>query len=374
VTVNWRNEESHWLINPALQPKLEDKKKIEAEFISRFPGHIWLATSGTSSEGDIIAKFVGLPKKALIVSAGAVNAHIKSDCSDIWAQALPEFHVGGLSIRARAHLTGAEIVPALGINEKWDAQIYCNRVKDSKATLSSLVPAQVYDLVRQGLKSPPTLRNIFVGGASINSGLYQKALSLGWKLLPTYGLTECGSQVATASSGETQHSARLEILPHIRVQVGKSGLLGFKGLSLFTGYLIIKKDKVYFEDPKKEGLFISEDCGAINDGYLIVSGRSSDFIKIGGEGVYLNRLREKLKDIMLKLNFSGDAELEARSDQRLGKTVHLYTAGDRTLEDELVDSFNKEVMPFERIREVHHVSSLNRTPLKGIMDLKKVLQ
>ena len=37
------------------------------------------------------------------------------------------------------------------------------------------------------------------GGGALDPSLYKQARDLGWPLLPSYGLTECGSQVATAS-------------------------------------------------------------------------------------------------------------------------------------------------------------------------------
>ena len=64
---------------------------------------------------------------------------------------------------------------------------------------SSLVPAQVLDLVRAGLRPPPVLRAIVVGGGAISAELYRDARALGWPVLPSYGMTECCSQIATAT-------------------------------------------------------------------------------------------------------------------------------------------------------------------------------
>jgi O-succinylbenzoic acid--CoA ligase len=88
---------------------------------------------------------------------------------------------------------------------------------------------------------------------------------------------------------------------------------------------------------------------------LRVSGRAGDFVKIGGESVDLTRLDHILAEI------TADAAVVAVADERLGFTIHLaVAAGDA---DEIVAQFNERVLPFERVREVHRVRTIPRSPL-----------
>ena len=96
--------------------------------------HVFVATSGSTGE----IKLVALSKRAILASAAAVNERLKVTSRDIWAAVLPPFHVGGLGVYARCHLAGARALPM-----PWDARAFA----ESEATIASLVPAQVRDLI-----------------------------------------------------------------------------------------------------------------------------------------------------------------------------------------------------------------------------------
>src|SRR5207244_12310235 len=103
--------------------------------VAPLPGHVLVATSGTT--GDV--KLVALSKEAILASAAAVNTRLGARRGDVWCCVLPTFHVGGLGIHARAHLTGSRV-----IGMAWDPHAFAR----TEATLASLVSAQVHDLVR----------------------------------------------------------------------------------------------------------------------------------------------------------------------------------------------------------------------------------
>ena len=81
---------------------------------------------------------------------------------DVWCAVLPDFHVGGLGIQARAHLSGARVVPM-----DWSPRA----LAASESTIVSLVPAQVHDLVEAGVPPPARLRAVLVGGGGLDAGL-----------------------------------------------------------------------------------------------------------------------------------------------------------------------------------------------------------
>lgn len=302
--------------------------------------HVWVATSGTSGA----LKLVALSKDALLSSAAAVNAHLDAQPSDTWSRVLPPFHVGGIGIAARAHLTGSRVEVF-----DWDP----HRFARGGFTLSSLVPAQVCDLVAAKLRAPAGLRAIVVGGGSLPDDLYADGRELGWPLLPSYGLSEAASQVATATLG----SPELRILSHLRVRI-EDGRVALSGGSLLTGYSHFDRDgRAAFIDPKIDGWFVTEDHGEVEGSVLRVYGRSGDFVKIGGESVDLGRLDRVLDAVRGPV----DAAIVAVPDHRLGHVIHLATiAADA---QSMVEAFNSRVLPFERIRAVHRVDSIPRTSL-----------
>ena len=169
------------------------------------------------------------------VGGGGEPAPGRDARRDVWAHALPVFHVGGLGILARAHLAGARVVAA--IQKRWDPAAFLEAVEPSGATLSALVPSQLHDLVEAGLESPPSLRAVVIGGARLEPSLYRAARQRGWPCLPSYGLTETCSQVATASlaslSGDV-HPERLPVLGHAEIRADDDERLSIRAASLLT--------------------------------------------------------------------------------------------------------------------------------------------
>jgi O-succinylbenzoic acid--CoA ligase len=328
VDIDWLSAQSHVLLNPRMPE--EERQRLES-FVIDLPGHVWLSTSGTSGA----LKLVALSKDALLASAAAVNRHLDSDANDVWGNVLPAFHVGGLGIYARAFLSGARIVSTIG----------------EGVTLASLVPAQVVDLVRSRQTAPRSMRAIVVGGGALSEELYRDARALGWPLLPSYGLTECCSQVATAKGD----SPELLLLDHVEARIEADGRLALRSDALLTGYATENG----FSDPKIDGWFITEDVATIDGRSLRVQGRSGDFVKIGGESVDLSRLDRILASL------GADAAVVAIPDDRLGHVIALAVAsGDA---DAIAAAFNARVLPFERARSVRRVAEIPRTPLGKIV-------
>jgi O-succinylbenzoic acid--CoA ligase len=330
--IEWTGNRTHVLLNPRLP--LEDQERLERRGRSaRLPGHIILATSGSTGA----LKLVALSKEAVLASAAAVNERLEATASDVWCCVLPMFHVGGLGIHARAHLSGARVMTM-----PWTPQAFAM----TDATLASLVPAQVHDLVKLGLTPPSRLRAVLVGGGAIHADLNDSARALGWPVLPSYGMSECSSTIAVCDV----------LLSHMRARVEADRRLAFAGPSLFTGYIT---DRGTF-DPKVGGWFISDDVGEVDGREIRVLGRRGDFIKIGGESVDLARLDRILDSVRGGV----DAAIIAVSDDRLGNVIHIATTVDAP---EVIDEFNARVMPFERIRCSHRVRSIPRSSLGKLL-------
>jgi O-succinylbenzoic acid--CoA ligase len=342
--MDWHSNETHILLNPRYSQKEREEYQ---KSLPNIPGHIWLATSGTSG----FTKFVALSKKAILTSAAGVNRHLQSNSSDVWLNPLPEFHVGGLGIKARSFLSGASVVSC----EAWEPVHFNEQLHAHKITLTALVPTQLFDLVMKKLQPPTSLRAVIIGGGALDETLYDHAKSLGWPILPSYGLTECSSQVATATTASKQ----LQLLPHIKVKI-EEGFICIQSDALLTTYAKVDERGVTVEDPKVDGWFRTEDRGVLEGNVLKVLGRNSDFVKIGGESVDLLQLDALLNKIKMEMGIADDMVLMAANDTRLGKVIHLMTTEKN---DRLVKSFNEQVLPFARIRQVLVKDKIPRTSL-----------
>lgn len=360
--IDWTSSESIVLINPRA-PETDRHQSIAIEkFLKDLKEHFAIATSGTSGK----LKWTALAKSAVLSSAAAVNRHLESTKYDMWLNPLPLFHVGGLGILARSHLSGSGCVNCTFPAGKWSAESFLSDVKKTNATLTSLVPSHVFDLVKNQMTSPGCLRAVVVGGGALSHELYRSATQLGWKLLPSYGLTECASQVATAALGswEKGEYPQLEPLDHVELKISAHSNLLIKSQALLSGYIEMGTNGYFLNDPKVDEWLLTEDIATLIDGKIIKIGRANGFIKTGGESVDMNRLEGILQQVMLESKHAGDAVLIPVDDQRLGYVIGLKA----TLEmhknlEVVIEAYNARVFPYERIRSVEVVESISRTAL-----------
>lgn len=365
--INWKSKESRLLLNPRMPEHQLQRLQSAFEKLNHFPDHIWICTSGSTRNDPDELKLAGLSRDAVLFSAQTVNKHLESDSSDIWINPLPFFHVGGLGIDARAFLSGAKVIP---FTEKWDPQLFYNTIIENRATLSALVPTQIFDLVQADLTAPAHLKAIIIGGGALSKDLYHRARKLKWPLLPSYGMTECCSQIATASLNSLNASQfpRLQILPHVLLTADQEQLLSIRSKSLLTTYVMSNLKELRIFDPKEKGVLKTEDMGIIEGNQLTVIGRKHDFVKIGGESVHLTRLEKLLEAAKLKTHFNFDAAIIAKADERLGHIIQLKTsAKEQKHVDALLQAYHAEVLPFERVREVLLDSEIKRSALGKLL-------
>lgn len=345
----WSTTDTHRFLNPGIP----EYQALIATSLPDLSAHIWLTTSGTTS-----LKWVALSKQAFLTSAQAVNDHLEVAPTDIWLNALPTFHVGGLSIYARAYLSASNVIEYRG---KWDAQAFYQQA--AEATLTALVPTQLYDLIQLQLPSPPSLRAVIIGGARLDAALYQKAKSLNWPVIPSFGMTECASQIATG----TPQDPRLKILPHVELKITQDGLVALRSPSLLTGYF-----SQTWEDPKQDGWLITQDLGHLEVGYFIPEGRANDVVKIGGELINIHLLEEKLDQLKASLGVTAETALYTIPDERMGLRLELaHNENSIVFLQELIEHFNKQVIPLARIQSHRFLPVLPRNALGKL--LRRVL-
>ena len=271
-----------------------------------FPNHHFFKTSGSSG----VEKWVALSTEALEWSARTVNEALRIGRSDVLGLALPEIHVGGYGVVKRAQLAGARLARYQG---KWDAGRFSKWCGEEGVTVSSLVPTQVHDLVKAGVRGGDRLRVIVVGGGVFEEDLKESARELGWPVVPSYGMTETASQVATGDG--------LPLLPGWEARV-LDGRLALRGGGLLTAVLFREGEGFVARDPKVEGWYLTNDRVELNGRSLRVLGRSDRLVKILGELVDLEGVEHFWQQWL-----GGGAAVVAQDDERRGVTLHLFHEG-----------------------------------------------
>lgn len=321
-------------------------------------------TSGTTSN----KKFVLHDFNAVVSSCESVNAWVKSKSEDRFLAPISIYHMGGFSVLARSYFAQA-MKPT--ILNKWSLEEFIKIVNLESITVTSMVPSQIYEIVQNKIKSPKSLKTVFVGGAALDVDLYTEAKKLGWPLIKTFGSSEACSQIFSDN----------QLLPHWKVMVDEDQRLQIKGPSLYKGYLFLKESTVsaeaqakniikqtvkFAETPKNDrGYFSTEDMVDIQDHQLIsFKGRINDYVKINSTLVHLEVLRKSFYQFCLQHDI--DAEkviLSVNEDSKNG--LHLVAYTELSLKDLVfkLEVWNHNKPSAHVIRGVYLILQIPRTDL-----------
>lgn len=263
----WHSESS-WL--------MESGRAVE---ISAMPWpSVVFATSGSTGK----PRYIALAKDSLRLSAQCVNDHCHVDADSVWGLCLPWWHVGGFGVLARAFERGAGFSV---FSQRWNASDAAAWLASANVTHLSLVPTQVHDLVASGLKAPPTLRVVIVGGGRLDQDLGEKARALGWPVLASYGMTEAGSQIATQHLDSLDAPFCMEplpILPCWQSRATEEGIIEISGPVLFHGECHREGDFWHYQ-PRHGDWYQTQDCGEVIDHRILITHRADSLVKVMGE-------------------------------------------------------------------------------------------
>jgi o-succinylbenzoate---CoA ligase len=229
---------------PAEQARLHDRHDLDAPAIV-------VHTSGTSG----VPKAVELTYGNWLWSALGSAVALGLDPAERWLCALPLSHVGGLSVVVRSVIYGTTAL----VHERFDTdRVLAALAASDGPTIVSLVPTTLQRLLDAGLREPPALRWVLLGGAPAPPALHGRAAAAGVPVAATYGLTEACSQVTTLGAP----------LFCTRVRLATDGEIVVSGPTTAGGVVH------------------TGDLGEwSSDGALRIVGRKADTIISGGENV-----------------------------------------------------------------------------------------
>ena len=318
------------------------------------PGLVFFRTSGSTGT----PKWIGLSRRALLVSAAAVNRHLDVTTSSCWALSLPVDHVGGFGVAARVFESGCRLAE---FGRKWNAAEFAAWLAAAGATHLSLVPTQVHDLVAAGLRAPESLRAIVVGGGVLAEATGRAARELGWPVLASYGMTETCSQVATQSLellDSSYHSLPIALLPCWEAKIGDDGRIMLKGEALFSGMLVSGEDGWKYEERRSEW-HLTSDSGRLEGRDLFLTGRADAQVKILGELVDPVAVEAEL----LALSSRNDFVVVAVPDVRAGNRLVLVHENDGAGFAEVLAAYHSTCPGFRRISACLPIDRIPRSPL-----------
>lgn len=329
-------------------PHLQEEARQLVEKHHELSGYLF-ATSGTTGTPQWILH----SQEGLDWCARTVNDHFECTAQDIWGLALPLFHVGGYCLTHRARMAGGKVTTLEG---RWQPNMFRQWLEREKVSIVSLVPTQVFDLVREKLTPPPNLRLALVGGEHLPAATFEKASELGWPLRSSYGMTETAGLIAASGLGNQE----LQPLPGWTLACDQAGLLTIDGPSLFQGHL---SDHEFLPAPRP---FTTRDLVEKEGNTLRILGRSDDQVKILGELVDLASLRQELAAEFPDWR----STVLAIPEERRGHVLLAVIEGQpNSFPHHQFQRWNQDRPGFARCEDPVFVSKWPRSPL-GKLDLR----
>ena len=361
------------MINPRLsEEEKQSLQELQLEFEKQFgtENYFLVPSSGSSKGVHQSIKLIALSSESILNSAKRVNLFLQATAADSWGLCLPEFHVAGLGVLARAYLSGSKVSKFV-----FDAVSLPMIIENNKINFLSLVPAQIYDLVQANVAAPANLKKVFVGGGILARSLREAAEKLNWPVVETYGMTESGSMIATRSQGEIF----FKVLENVSVKTEADALM-IKCNSLLTAVIQKIGLKISLIKFEKDDWYKTEDAVIVHEGpSLELLGRKSDYVKILGEGVSLAELRERLQVLALRAGIlQNSVELIAVDDPRAGALIAIVFEASVADKDQslVIEQFNSACRPYEKIVRSFVLRHIPRTDLGKLKseELKSIIK
>jgi long-chain acyl-CoA synthetase len=324
---------------------------------------VLLYTSGTTGR----PKTVALSEQNVISNADGCRQATGFDDRQVMLAVLPLFHAYGLTVTILLPLmTGSTVV----IAERFVPRTVLNIIERHRVTCVIAVPSQYRVLALDPTPCDASSLWLCIAGAERLPETIEREFTsrFGHPIVPGYGATEL-SPVVSLNLPETNRPASVgKPIPGISVTIrdnegwacalGETGEVCVEGPNVMLGYL---------NDPEanarkiRNGVLFTGDKGFFDaDGYLYISGRADDMVKVAGEKIYPVELENAIE----RIDGVEEVAVIALPDPKQGWRLHAFVQrkGGATLDESMLRTACRQVLePYKIPRSFTFVDSLPRT-------------
>ena len=323
-------------------------------------------TSGTTGT----PKGVPLTHRNLTASIGSAMAAWRWSPGDVLVHALPLFHQHGLSGVHTALISGG----STHVLSRFAPGTLIAAAGEARASVLFGVPTMYQALLDHRVPVPvrvPGLRLAVCGSAPLSPALAARLPEvLGMLPLVRYGTTETGLNISNPVDAPRAGTIGVP-LPGVEVRLAGDGEIQLRGPQVFGGYW--HNDAPTFTGSAHtgsaftgDGWFRTGDIAALEDGHLVIRGRSKEMIITGGLNVYPREV-----EIALESHPSvQEAAVAGRPHEHWGEQVTAWVVlGDGHAFDEaaLIAHARTVLAPYKCPKQVFRLATLPRNPLGKII-------
>ena len=311
-----------------------------------------IATSGSQSK----AKIIFISRTNIVSHCDNFIKAIPINTSSVWLNCMPLNHIAGVMIIYRCWFNNASML----LHDNFNARKVWDDLHHFSVTHISLVPRMLSQLLEhsQNSEPPKTLKFAIVGGDKISESLFQRAISAGWPVYLSYGMTEATSTIAIGYTPD-----KLTPLSGFKIQLTSDNILKIKGAMVVQEMLA--QETIVKEVPASEEWFETNDRVMWDGQYLSVQGRNDNMIISGGKNMYPQYI-ESLLSVSPVID---DIAIGKVSNDEWGDTIAALVCGDL---DEFKIWVKKEIQSACQPRIFIKVEQIPRNVM-GKIDRKEVV-
>jgi long-chain acyl-CoA synthetase len=324
---------------------------------------VLLYTSGTTGR----PKTVALSEQNITSNVRGCCEATGFDHRQVMLAILPLFHAYGLTVTMLLPLmTGSTVV----ISERFAPRTVLSTIEKYRVTCIVAVPSQYRVLAMDPTPCDASSLWLCIAGAERLPDTTEREFTarFGHPVLPGYGATEL-SPVVALNIPETNRPASVgKPLPGVKVtirgeegnlcSVGEIGEICVEGPNVMLGYL---NDPEATAKKIRNAVLYTGDKGFFDaDGYLYISGRADEMVKVGGEKIYPVELENAIE----RIEGVEEVAVIALPDPRLGFRLHAFVQRKpgAQLDEGMLRAACREVLePYKIPRTFTFVDNLPRT-------------
>jgi long-chain acyl-CoA synthetase len=333
----------------------------------------FLYTSGTTGS----PKGVMLTERNLASNASSSVIAMRLDAASRFLACLPTFHTFAITGTMLAPLAAGASLATL---PKFDPELVLSSAANLKCDTLLMVPSMYRLVTRMQERRPQDLKHLrlaIAGGEALPGEVRERFEKVfGLPLLEGYGQTESSPIIAVNMPWANKTGTVGRPIPDVRVRIvdpntsqelpaDTTGEIWVSGPNVMKGYH--NRPEETEKAITKDGWLRTGDMGELTpDGYIRITGRLREMIKVAGEMVFLAEVEHAL----LTHPSVFEAGVAGAKDERKGEIVKAYVVlkpNEKATEDELLQHCRANLAAYKVPKTVEFRTELPKGPTGKVM-------